>query len=98
MYQCQICQKVVPPRTKAFRIPVEFRSKTYHEPLLKRFKTKWRVKEKTMSFTWLTQSRYNHPIDNLFNRIYITGHWQEIVREVTACPTCAAQLQAQQAE
>jgi hypothetical protein len=29
VYKCQLCQKVVPPGTKAFRIPVEFRLRHY---------------------------------------------------------------------
>lgn len=31
MYTCQICKKAVPPNTKAFRIPVEFRKSIYPE-------------------------------------------------------------------
>ncbi len=70
MYQCELCKKVTPPGTKAHRVVVETRPRTY-PPQLKR--------------QWIGAK----PIkDYMFGR---TGEGWEIVREVMACPDCAAQ-------
>ncbi len=73
MYRCEICQKVAPARTKAARIVVETRPRSYpFRPRANRF-----VHERKVEY-----------------RDDPGGSGYEIVREVTACPDCAARLTA----
>jgi hypothetical protein len=69
MYRCQICAKVMPPRTKAYRISVETRHRRYP----KREKVNRVAKDHKVRL-----------VDDP------GGEGYEIVREVTACPDCAA--------
>jgi hypothetical protein len=70
MYRCQLCKKVVPPRTKAHRITVETRLRRY-----------------PFQFNVGTFRRNG----KLYFRSDPGGEGREIVREVIACPDCAAQ-------
>ncbi|MBI1277629.1 MAG: hypothetical protein GC179_05840 [Anaerolineaceae bacterium] len=72
MFTCQLCKQVTPARTKAQRIVLETRRRTYKKPPETRFyKNKWIKIKKDWS--------------DLPNP---AGY--EIVREVLACPVCAA--------
>jgi len=70
MYKCQVCQQVVPPKTKAQRVILEMRVRVY--PFRKEVNRLVFKKGK-----WVPQD------DN-------GGIGQEIVREIVACPGCAA--------
>jgi len=73
MYKCDICHQMVPPGTKAVRLPVEFRVRHYPA----RTKANRYIRQHK---TWTTDDP--------------GGTGREIVREITACPACAAQFRS----
>lgn len=69
MFRCHFCAVVAPAKTKAARIPVEARARTYpSRPLAHPYHHDGKLK------------RHDDP----------GGAGYEIVREVLACPECAA--------
>lgn len=72
MFKCQLCKQVTPTRTKAQRIVLEIRPRTYKKPPETRLaNNKWIKIKKDWS--------------DLPNP---SGY--ETVREIIACPVCAA--------
>ena len=68
MYTCQLCKQVTPPRTKAHRIVLETRSRSYQNSLVHK------LFPETVAYSGSRFNTYGH----------------ETVREIIACPTCAA--------
>ena len=82
MYRCQICNKVVPPRTKAYCIPVETRFRRYpFRPKANRVVRENPDEDKKGKIVYIDDPG---------------GEGYEIAREVLACPECAAQLKGEQ--
>lgn len=75
MFKCQICHRIVPPRTKATRIVLSTRVAVY--PYRSQANRVVRVNE--------TGHRKEFFVDDPGG----TGH--QIAREVLACPSCAKQ-------
>ncbi len=74
MFRCQLCQRVVPPRTPCHRLVVQWRRK--HYPQRPRANVvHWRTPDK--------KRKQEHRDDP-------GGEGQEIVQEVMVCPDCAA--------
>jgi hypothetical protein len=75
MFCCQLCQRVVPPRTPCQRLVLIRRSKKYP----------YRPSANTLIRTNEQGKRKEHQTDDP------GGQGQEIVKEVIVCPICAAQ-------
>ena len=75
MFRCQLCQRVVPPRTPCQRLVLKQRCKHYpHRP-----RANVVVRKRTADKKPKKESRDDPG-----------GEGQEIVQEVTVCPDCAA--------
>jgi hypothetical protein len=68
VYICEICEKTIPPHTKAIRLPAETRTRQY--PSRQKEVSAGRGKRRTITVPG--------------------GVGFEIVREIVACPDCAA--------
>jgi hypothetical protein len=82
MFRCQICEKIVPPKTRENKLTLVTRPKVYEargpDPTeRRRFRGRGRPKAE--------------PRDR-------GGTGYEIVQEISVCPKCAAEYQQQQAE
>jgi hypothetical protein len=76
LYRCQLCQAAVPPRTPAHRLVVKRRTKQY--PYRSRANVVIRKPEPGKK----PKREYRDDPG---------GEGEEIVRELTVCPACAAQ-------
>jgi hypothetical protein len=74
MFRCQLCQRLVPPRTPCHRLVLTSRYAAYPYRFRANVVIRRRLKDKKL--------RKQHRDDP-------GGGGQEIVREVTACPDCA---------
>jgi hypothetical protein len=75
MYRCQLCQRVVPPRTPSQRLVLKWRSKHYpHRSRANAIVRKCATDKKRKKVY----------------RDDPGGEGQEIFQEVTVCPDCAA--------
>jgi len=75
MFRCQLCQRVVPPRTPCQRLVLKWRNKVYPH----RSRANVVVRQRTAN----KQPKKEYRDDP-------GGEGQEIVQEVTVCPDCAA--------
>lgn len=75
MFRCQLCQRVVPPRTPCHHLILKRRSKEY--PYRSRANSFVRINE--------TGKRKEYHTDDP------GGRGEEVVPEVIVCPACAAQ-------
>lgn len=79
MFRCQMCDTVVPPGTRSTKVVVATRSRTYEprgqDP---------RERRGGRSFRGRRGPRKRKPYDK-------GGEGTEIVRELSACPSCAAE-------
>jgi hypothetical protein len=75
MFRCQLCQRVVPPRTPCQRLVLKWRSKDYPH----RSRANVVVRKRTADKKPKKEYRDDPG-----------GEGQEIVKEVMVCPDCAA--------
>lgn len=75
MFRCQLCQRVVPPRTPSQHLILKRRSKAYP----------YRCRANSFVRTNETGKRKEYHTDDP------GGQGQEVVQEVIVCPACAAQ-------
>ena len=91
MYQCQICQSVVPAKTRAVRVVLETRVRTYppqrrmHPPKdLSNRERKKLLRKLAAGLADRHDDTFKKWVDDP------GGRGLEVVREVLACPACAA--------
>ena len=81
MFRCQLCQSVAPAGTRATKIVLVTRDKSYEE----------RGGQSSQSRSFGRRGRFDAPKKN-FDK---GGEGQEIVREASVCPACAEKHERQ---